>query len=440
MLELPTSAKQVKSRIKADIRSALPISNPFTAGSWLGTLSDALGERIYSFYYAITQLISELFPDTTTMYVKRWAAIFDLSQKGSTGSTGSWNYTGVLSPLNPSLNIVPNATILVDSLGNTYETTQETLLSSATLISTTWTRTATQFTVYRVDHNLPTGALVTCAAASNALLNGVHVITAVNADYFSIDLIASGTTSGTVLVSYTSQTTTIRALTPGASTNLAPLTVLTLQSSINTITSLGMVDYSGLTGGVDTETLPNLRSRLLLRLKNPVANFNKAQIESLVLQQSGITRVFVKTITPAVGQVTIYPLVDGSNPPIPSVTRLQEIKDVIVSTIMPADMSAADLFVSPAAQLAVPITITALNPNTIPMQNSITAGLEQLFETQAGVGITLTIDDIRSAINSSFDINTKLSVTSFSMTVPSASTVPAANQLPILGTVIYPAV
>ena len=158
------------------------------------------------------------------------------------------------------------------------------------------------------------------------------------------------------------------------------------------------------------------------------------------MQQNGITRVFVKPVTPAVGQVTIYPLTDGSTPPIPSTERNQQIKDVIVSTILPADVSESDVIVAQAAQLAVPITLTAINPNTIPMQNSITASLTQLFETKAGVGVTLTVDDIRSAINSSFDINSKLSVISFTLTAPAANITPSSNQLPILGTVTYPAV
>jgi uncharacterized phage protein gp47/JayE len=438
MLDLPTSANQVKSRIKADIRSALPISNPFTAGSWLGTLSDSIGERIYSFYYAITQLISELFPDTTNMYVQRWAGIFNILQKGASGSTGYWNYTGVLS-ITPGFNIVPLGSILVDENGNTYETTERTALGTK-FGTATFSRAGSIYTITFADHELPTGALAVISSSGNPQLNGTRSVTVLTNTTFTVESIASGVTSGNCLVSIFTASSQIRAITPGSDTNLAPLTALSLQSGLPGVTSLGMVNPDGFTGGIDIESLPDLRERLLLRLRNPVANFNKAQIESLVLQQNSITRVFVQTVTPAIGQVTIYPLIDGSSPPIPSTVKNQEIKDVITSTIMPADISEADVFVSQAIELQVPITLTALNPNNVNMQKSITAGLRQLFETQAGVGITLTVDDIRSTINSSFDINTRLGVTSFTLSAPTASIVPASNQLPVLGTVTYPAV
>ena len=216
MLELPTNAQQVKLRIKADIRSALPISNPFTSGSWLGTLSDAIGERIYSFYYAIVQLISELFPDTTTMYVQRWASIFNLSQKGAVGSTGTWNYTGSIS-ITPGASKVPSGAILVDTNGNTYETTESTALSYRLLTSQAFIRASSglTFTVTSTNHKLPNGAIVVFSSATNTDLNGSHAVTVIDANSFSVAVISSGSASGTATLAITSQETTIRSISAG---------------------------------------------------------------------------------------------------------------------------------------------------------------------------------------------------------------------------------
>ena len=436
MLDLPSSAKQVRDRIKADIRSALPIANPFVTAEWLGTLADAFAERVYSFYHSITQLISELFPDTTTLYVERWASLYNLSRKSGVGSTGTWYYTGSISP---GTGQVPNGSLLTDSDGNSYEVLTSSGLRITIAQAATWTRSGDIFTITFADHFLPSGADCTFSFSNYGLLDGVKQVTTTGVNTFTVIAPLSGTVpaSGSCLVSFNSQQTTVRAISTGLSTNLAEFSQLSLSAGILGITSLGMAGPLGFTGGLDQETVSALRDRLLNRLRNPIANFNVAQIETTALQVSSITRVVVKEITPAVGQVTVYPLVDGSNPPIPSTVKIEEVKNELLK-IKPADISDNDLFVSQATTTSVNITLTVLAPNTSNMKTSITGNLKQLFETQASVGVTLTLDDIRSAINSTIDTSTGESVTSFTMTVPAADVVPSSNALPILGTTTYP--
>jgi len=435
MLNLPDNAKQVRDRIKADIRSYLPIANPFIAGEWLGTLADAFAERVYSFYHSINQLITELFPDTTSLYIERWASIYNLSRKAGDSSTGVWYYTGSVFPTG----LIPAGTSLTDSNGNLYETTASSGLRLTVVQPATWTRSGDLFTVTYNDHYLPTGADCNFAFSSYSQLDGVRQVTTTGVNTFTVTAPLTGTVpaSGTTLVGFSSNEVTIRSISTGKATNLAAFTGLSLTAGVAGITNLGMVGPLGLSGGSDQESNADLRKRLLDRLRKPVANFNVAQIETVALAVTSITRVYVKEITPNIGQVTIYPLVDGSTPPIPSTTKIDEVKQAVLA-IKPADTSDNDVIVAQAATVSVAVTLTALTPNTANMKSSITQNLTQLFETQAAPGEVLTLDDIRSAINSTIDTSTGDGVTSFTMTVPAADVTPAPNQLPILGTTTYP--
>ena len=446
MLDLPSSAKQVKDRIKSDIRIVLPIANPFVAGEWLGTLADAFGERIFSFYYAITQLISELFPDTTNMFVERWANLYNLSIKTATTSQGVWYYSGSIGT-NPAR--VDVGSVLVDANGNTFETIETTSLASVvgSANNGSWSRISTDSTIFTVviaDSNLPTGASIGIfGSVVLPALNGTHIVTSISLNSVSITVpSAAGAagTSGNFNASYNSAKTFIRSLSTGTEINLAPLSALTLQQSVLGVTSLGNIDEAGLTGAVSQETLESLRGRLLSRLRNPVANFNVAEIESLVLQQDAITRVFVQPVTPAIGQVTIYPIIDGGVVPIPSPAQNAAIKQAIIDDIKPANLSDADLFVSEATTISVAVTLATLSPNTVGMQSAITSSLRQLFQTQAGVGIALTVDDIRSAINGAIDISTGSPVFTFSVSAPGVDIPAVSNSIPILGTVTFPVI
>lgn len=435
MLNLPDNAKQVRDRIKADIRSYLPIANPFVAGEWLGTLADAFGERVYSFYHSINQLITELFPDTTSLYIERWASIYNLSRKAGDSSIGVWYYTGSIFPTGT----VPANTSLTDSNGNLYETTASSSIQATIVQPATWTRAGDVFTVTYNDHHLPTGADCNFAFSSYAQLDGLRQVNTTGVNTFTVTAPLTGTVpaSGTTLVGFNSQETTIRSVSTGKATNLGAFSQLSLTNGILGVTSLGMVGPLGLSGGSDQESNSDLRQRLLDRLRKPVANFNVAQIETVALAVTSITRVYVKEVTPLVGRVTIYPLVDGSTPPIPSTAKTDEVKQAILA-IKPADTSDSDVIVAQAATVSVAVTLTALTPNTANMKSSITQNLIQLFETQAAPGEDLTLDDIRSAINSTIDTSTGAGVTSFTMTAPAVDVNPAANELPILGTTTYP--
>ena len=433
-LNLPTSSNTVKDRIKTDIQTKVALSNPFMKGSWLRAFAESLGERMYDFYYAITQAIEEIFPDTTLTNLDRWGSFYNISRLAATRGTGTITFQGSTSPI-----LVPIGTKFVDSAGNVYSATESKSTAVNVVVQSTLTASAGIATFTgTTDHNFNSGDSVTISGAVDTLYNGTFAVTPItNAAFTYLISAAAGasTTGGTF--TNDSGFLGIRADVAGASGNLSAFTLLNLQASIASIDDGVGIDASGMAGGSDQESTESFRSRLLDIIRNPIAHFNVSDITRVAKSGSLVTRVFVKETTPAAGQVTIYPMSDNELNPIPSTATRDAVKSAILS-IKPANVSDADVIVTLPTGVSQAFDFSALNPSSSTMKTAIEANLAQFFAENVEVGVVTTEDSYRAAIQSTVDTVTGDSMISFALTTPAADLTPTASQIHTLGLVTYP--
>lgn len=433
-IDLPENSGVVKDRIRADVQTQLPLSNPFTRSSWLGALVDSFAERVYDYYFSILQSIDEVFPDTTIDNLDRWASFYNISRNAATGSVGHVVFQGSGSP-DPIL----VGQKFVDGNGNEYTATEEITASSLTINQTSLSHVGGVATfVCDAPHYLDNGDVVAITGAVNNGYNVTKSVTVVDEDTFTY-LVAASIPSPTTGASFNrvAGQVAIKSDSFGEETNLGAFTELTLQSPVSGLDDDCAVNVNGLTGGSDRETDDQFRDRLLDIIRNPVAHFNVSDITRLAKTVSTITRVFVQEVTPSDGQVTVYVMSDNETNPIPSAAKVTEVKNALL-TIKPANTSSTDVIVSAPTQTSQAFTFSSLSPNTVTMQSSITENLRQFFAENTEIGTNIDEDAYRSAIFSTIDTTTGESVTSFALSAPSGDITIAAGNIGVLGTVTYP--
>lgn len=435
-INIPDSSSVVKNRVKASIQTRLSLANPFKKDSWFGAFADSFSERIYDFYYAIVGAIDEVMPDTTLDNLERWGSFYNLQPTAASISVGKIVFK---SGNTASDVIVPTGWIFTDASGNKYETTadSEALGDVVTLGITRSGTTATATSP--VLHFLKSGDSIVISGATQTQYNGTVTITATSGYAFTYQVSGSPATpaTGTPVFTRSRNSVAARSLDFGLDKNLAPYTVLSMESPLTNILDDAFVDFEGFTGGQDREGTEAFRARLLDRMRNPIAHFNESEIKDAAKTIAGVTRVFVNVATPAAGQVTIYFTTDNDVSPIPNAGTVALVQTKIQS-ITPANTSYSDIIVAAPTALPVAFTFTALSPNTQSMRDSIIETLKQFFAETVDVGEDITQDDYRAVIKTTIDLTTGAEVVSFALSTPSGTITTSASQLATLGTVTWP--
>lgn len=434
-LNLPETASEVDARSKADVQRELEQSNPFLKNSWLGAIITASANRIFDFYIQLKAALRENFPDTATGdFLTRWAAIWGKQQLAASKSTGN------IVAIGTATSVIPiSATMAVTGVGDFISTAAATI-SAQVLNAVDLTRVGQVATAkFASDHNLANGVSVVHALASNSEYNGTFTITVTAPDEY--EFAVTGSPANELGTSATSSFTTasvpIESVDFGADINLDAGTKLTLQSPIIGVDDTLTVDFGAIGGGTDQETEDALRSRMLDRIQNPVANFNVAAITEKAKEIAGVTRVFIQEATPAIGQVTIHFMRDNDTNPIPAGSEVTTVKDNIL-VIKPANTSDVDVIVNAPVGVTVDFTFTALTPNTSTMQTAIDANLRQFFDERTDIGANIDEDAYRSAIFNTVDSVTGGVVSTFTLSAPVGDVVIAAGEIGVLGATVYP--
>ena len=438
-LTTPDSAADVDARAKADVQTSLSLfnGNPFLRNSWLGALVTAFANRIFDFYYALDQALAEAFPDTAVDKLEQWASVWGISRIAGTKSTGNVVATGVAS------SSIPTAAVLVAGDGQEYEATAAAVVTALTSVAvTSITRVATLATcTTTASHGLASNVKVTITGANESDYNVTNAaITVTGATTFTYIMAADpgGSATGTPVGAWTLATVAVRALEFGADGDQLADAVLEFQSPLVGIDDTTRTTQDAIGGGADQETDAALRARLLDRIQNPVAHFNVAEITAKAKTVSGVTRVFVEEITPAVGQVTVYFMRDNESPAIPSGAEVALVKAAL-DTIRPAASDTDDLIVAAPTAVSTDFTFSALSPDTATMRTAVEASLNEFFDERTTVGANVDEDAYRSAIFNTVDTATGSRVTSFALSAPGAGDITiVSGEIGTLGNVNFP--
>ena len=435
-LNLPESATEVVQRAKTDVQREAPDSSPFLRNSWLSALITGYANRVYDFYLQLLEAIKQSFPDTATEeFLERWAAIWGRNRIAATVANGNIVATGT------ATTVIPTGTNFASSDGKVYQSTSVATITASTVSVASITRSGTTATLTTTsDHNLASNAPGTIAGANETDYNLTDTeiqVTGLDTLTYQVSGAPSTLATGTITLSFTTANVPVESADSGASENQDADAPLTLQSPIAGVDNEAWVDFGALGGGTDQETDDELRVRLLERIQNPVAHFNANEIISKAKEVAGVTRVFVQTVTPVVGQVTVYFMRDNDTNPIPTASEVATVKAKI-DEITPANTDTTDVFVLAPTGVSTDFTFTALTPSTTTMQDAISANLRQFFDERTTVGVDIDEDAYRSAIFNTVDTQTGDIISTFTLSAPSGDITIASGEIGVLGNITYP--
>jgi uncharacterized phage protein gp47/JayE len=425
------------ARILADVEGALPGIDPTIHGSFENAFSIGLGGRAFDNVELLKQLLKEMFPQTASgVYLERFAGYNDLTRIVATSATGKVTFTGTIS------SVVPISTqIKSTSTGETYTTDAEITLAAQSISVTSLTRSGTIATaVTASDHKIASGMSITIAGANETDYNGTFTVTVTGTDSFEYTVSGSPSTpaTGTITAAFDGEEVSITSVDTGEDVNLDSGAQLNLITPISGIDTTSLVQYSEITGGKDVESDDALILRVLYARANPVANFNVAAIEKQCFLISGVTRVKVKRITPAAGQVTIlFVRDDDIGGIIPDSSEVTAVK-ISITKILPATSATADVIVTAPTAVTTNFTFTALSPDTATMRTAIQNSLKAFYRDNVAFEIDVTEDNYRNAIVSTIDPATGDIVNSFTLSAPSGDITVTTNEIGVLGTVSFP--
>ena len=137
------------------------------------------------------------------------------------------------------------------------------------------------------------------------------------------------------------------------------------------------------------------------------------------------------------GQVITYFMRDNDADPIPTTSEIQDVKDKL-DEILPATTSTYDNIVLAPTSLSVAFTFTAVFPDTTTMRAAVEANLDQFFDERVDVGVDISEDAYRAAIQNTVDPDTGDVVQSFTLSAPTGDITVAGGEIPVRGTVTWP--
>jgi uncharacterized phage protein gp47/JayE len=430
--KVPETRDEIFNSVANKVKTNLPKSNPWKRLSWIKALLIGISCLFYDLYQTLLIAVDDWFDDTCSLTtLVRKAAPYGVTINPALQSSGFVSFPGTVGTN------LPITASLVNSDGATFtpKATADVANYLQTLTSITYA-SGVATAVYPAAHNLGTGMEITIAGASPTELNGAKIVTVIDELTVTFDTVTpgSGSASGTITSSIDMVSIEVESDETGEDKNMLCGDNLVLSSGIPGINNTGFVQVDGISGGVDQESPEDFRARYIYRKQHPVTLFNVYAIEVAAMAITFVKRVFVRRITPAVGQVTIY-FLKALNA-IPTAGEIATVKAVI-DALSPATTDTADIFVNAPTPLPVDYVITGLYPDTPSMQLSIINRLTAYYLIESDVGVTIPVNEHTSLVQTTVDTENGDTVQSFTLTTPSTATAPASDEIPTLGSVTF---
>jgi uncharacterized phage protein gp47/JayE len=213
----------------------------------------------------------------------------------------------------------------------------------------------------------------------------------------------------------------------GYAGNTAPLTALSMASSVTGTVTGVTVDDAGLDGGADEEGDDPFRARLVQRFAAAPGVGTAADYERWALEVPGVTRAWVLPGNQGAGTVGLaFVLDDDPISIVPTATKVAEVQ-AYIDARRPAEVSF--LAFAPALT-AVNFTIE-VTPDTTAVRDAVAASLEDLFLREGAPGTTIPLSHVREAISLA------PGETDHVLTVPAADIVIGSGTIAVVGTITW---
>lgn len=432
-IKIIESSKSLIQRIRTDVQRNLEGSNPFLKNGFLSSLTIAFGNRFYDLYRLIDWWKNQFFVNTADVEnLQIFADLKNVVRGTSSQSSGPIVITGNVGTI-----LDENSVFTVNQKRySTRETVEILNRQINVLVAQQLNGLATITTTS--EHLLASNIEVTISGAVASEYNGTFRIAVISKNQFTyqINPTAPSSTTGTIVVSLVSAYVNVLSEGTGSQNNLLSGTELKIEVNQPGINANAYVAFGGIEGGTDDESIEQYRQEIINRWQNPLAQFNDEAIIRQCKSVEGVTRVWVKRITPAVGQVTIYFTRDNDESIIPSASEVATVKEIL-DKIVPMNTDTSDVFVLSPEAVVTNFTITDVIPDSNSMRQSIKNSLDEFFRTSTSEGKTVNREDYESAILNTFDLETGLKLTSFELLSPNGDITVTDCQIATLGQVIF---
>ncbi|MBG3878709.1 baseplate J/gp47 family protein, partial [Desulfovibrio oxamicus] len=202
---------------------------------------------------------------------------------------------------------------------------------------------------------------------------------------------------------------------------------LTLTSPVSGVQATGTVAAGGIIGGLDAEDDDSLRARVLRRIQEPPQGGKAADYVTWALEVPGVTRAFVYPLHMGGGTVGVAVVNDDAvDGPIPEAELVADVQ-AYLDTMRPVT---AEVFAFAPTPLVVNVDLR-VTPNTEAVRAAATAELRDLFARESEPGATIYLSHITEAISLAPGEQDHV------VLAPAADVVPAAHEMPVLGTITY---
>lgn len=241
-----------------------------------------------------------------------------------------------------------------------------------------------------------------------------------------IAVVGGGSPYGTVIVAAT-------AIEAGEASNTPWGTILSLESPIAGIGNSGLIapsvagNLNGIFAGSDTETIDELRVRLLDRMRSPPHGGNKTDYVAWALEVAGVTRAWCYPLELGPGTVTVrFVRDDDDTTIIPDAGEVLTVQNYINAL---APVTAVVTVAAPIAD-ALNVTVT-ISPNNAATRAAVTAELTDLIRRISEPASTIPRSQIEVAVGIAEG------VTDFVVTVPAADVTHATGHMATMGVVTF---
>lgn len=218
----------------------------------------------------------------------------------------------------------------------------------------------------------------------------------------------------------------VLAVVPGKSGNLASGTQLSLINPVSGLAGTVTVDTAGISNGSDIESLDELYTRFLKRVRSPAHGGSADDYVNWALEVPGVTRAWTVPNWFGVGSVLVLFVRDGDSSNLPDAAAIALVQ-AHIDLLRPVT---ADVSVAGPVVKVVNFTI-AVTPNTSAVRDAVTANLDDLFLREADVGAPLLISHVNR------DISLASGETDHVLYAPTANVVCAANEMAVRGTITW---
>jgi uncharacterized phage protein gp47/JayE len=220
-----------------------------------------------------------------------------------------------------------------------------------------------------------------------------------------------------------------RALDPGTQGNLPAGSSMLLAVAPDGVDSAATV--ISMDGGVDEETDDELRSRVLLRIRQPPMGGAANDYVEWTLAVSGVTRAWCAPLEMGIGTVTVRFMCDvlrADRDGFPLQADIDRVEGYL-ETVRPVTVK--DLFVMAPLRQPVDVVINRLNPDTPNVRAAIADSLNAMLHERAAPGATIY------AAWKNMAIMEAPGVVSFYLANSLDDVMPSPGHMAVLGNIFY---